>query len=470
MSLHAPRDQDIAIIGATGDLARRKLLPALYNLCCSGLLPAEGQIIGFARTCHSDEEFRAVAADAVREFSRTPFDDEKWQTFARRLSFVCQEDGYAALRAHADAPSRLIYLATPPSAFAGIVGELGKHDLVTGSRLLIEKPFGNDLASAKELDHALHEVFQESHIYRIDHYLGKETVQNILIFRFGNSAFERIWNRDAIDHIQITVAESIGIEGRGAFYEEVGALRDVVQNHVFQVLSLLTMEPPATFDARAIREEKSKLFDAVQPIDPSRVVRGQYGKGTIDHEEVAGYCEEPGVSADSRAETFIALELCIDNWRWAGVPVFLRAGKRLLRRATEIKIGFRDVPIRFFEGLGVDRLPPNHLTISVQPDETINFAFLAKVPGPDIAVKPVHMEFSYGDSFMVEPAEAYERLLHDAMDADPTLFARDDGVLRAWHVIQPVLDAMPPICTYPAGSWGPPEADELIAPRTWHLR
>jgi len=471
MSLQAPRDQDIVIIGATGDLARRKLLPALYNLCRADLLPAQGRIIGYARTCLTDEEFQDYAAEAVREFSRTPFDKAAWATFAKRLTFLCQErDGYAGLRQRSTAEARLIYLATPPSAFPGIVRALGEHELVHGSRLLIEKPFGRDLASAKELDHTLHEVFHESQIFRIDHFLGKETVQNILIFRFGNSAFERIWNRDAVDHIQITVAESIGIEGRGAFYEEVGALRDIIQNHVFQVLSLLTMEPPASFDSKAIRDEKSKLFGAMQPLDPSKVVRSQYGKGTIDGEEVAGYRDEEGVSPDSTSETFIALELRIDNWRWAGVPVYLRAGKRLPRRATQIKIGFRDVPIRFFEGIGVGPLPPNHLTLSIQPDESITFAFLAKVPGPEIVVKPVHMEFSYGDSFMAQPAEAYERLLHDAMDGDTTLFARDDSVLRAWQVVQPVLDSLPHICTYPAGTWGPPEADDLIAPRTWHLK
>jgi glucose-6-phosphate 1-dehydrogenase len=471
VSLLAPHDQDIIIVGATGDLARRKLLPALYNLCRADLLPARGRIIGYARTCLTDEEFQDCAAEVVREFSRTPFDKKAWAAFAKRLTFVCQEPaGFAGLRQRSTAEDRLIYLATPPSAFPGIVRALGEHDLVNGSRLLIEKPFGRDLASAKELDHTLHQVYHESQIFRIDHFLGKETVQNILIFRFGNSVFERIWNRDAVDHIQITVAESIGIGGRGAFYEEVGALRDIIQNHVFQVLSLLTMEPPASFDSKAIRDEKVKLFETMQPLDPSKVVRGQYGPGTIDGEKVAGYCGEEGVSADSKTETFVALELCIDNWRWAGVPVYLRAGKRLPRRATEIKIGFRDVPIRFFEGIGVGSLPPNHLTIFIQPDESIRFAFLAKVPGPEIAVKPVHMEFSYGDSFMVEPGEAYERLLHDAMDGDPTLFARDDGVLRSWQVVQPVLDAMPAICTYPAGTWGPPEADDLIAPRTWHLK
>jgi glucose-6-phosphate 1-dehydrogenase len=470
MSLQAPHDQDIVIVGATGDLARRKLLPALYNLCCNELLPGSGRIIGFARTCLTYEEFRDAAEAAVREHSRTPFDAARWQSFEERLTYVCQDDGYAALRERASGRSRLIYLATPPAAFARIVEELEKHDLVKDARLLIEKPFGSDFASAKELDRTLHRAFHESQIFRIDHFLGKETVQNILIFRFGNSVFERIWNRDAIDHIQITVAESIGIEGRGAFYEGVGALRDIIQNHVFQVLSLLTMEPPVTFEARAIREEKTKLLDAVQPIDPARVVRGQYGPGTIDGEDVPGYCDEPGVSGTSTTETFVALELCIDNWRWAGVPVFLRAGKRLPRRATEIKIGFRDVPIRFFEELGVGSLPPNHLTISIQPDEAILFAFLAKVPGPDVTVKPVHMGFSYEDSFMVQPAEAYERLLHDAMEGDATLFARDDSVLRAWQILQPVLDAMPAICSYAAGTWGPPEANALIAPRTWHLR
>ena len=290
------------------------------------------------------------------------------------------------------------------------------------------------------------------------------------MFRFGNSIFERVWNRDAIDHIQITVAESIGIEGRGAFYEEVGALRDIIQNHVFQVLSLLTMEPPSSFKPEAIRDEKVKLFHAMQPLDPANVIRGQYSSSRVAGDDVPGYRDEEGVHPDSQTETFAALRLAIDNWRWAGVPIFLRTGKRLPRRATEVLIAFRDIPIRFFEGTGVEQLPANHLTISIQPDEEISFAFLAKVPGPEIRVKPVHMGFSYGESFMAKPAEAYERLLHEAMDGDHTLFARGDGVERAWTVVQPVLDAMPPVRPYPAGSWGPPEADELIAPRTWHLR
>jgi glucose-6-phosphate 1-dehydrogenase len=470
MSLDRPQEQDIIIIGATGDLSRRKLLPALYNLfAVDELLPPHGQIIGFARSPLSNEEFRTMAMDAVREFSRTPLDEASWPGFAKRLAFVsAAPDGYAEL-ARRCGDSRLVYLAVPPSAVPPAVAALAKHDLVRGTRLIVEKPFGRDLPSARALDRALGAVFQESQIFRIDHYLGKETVQNILVFRFGNSLFERSWNRDAVDHIQITVAESIGIEDRGASYEEAGALRDIIQNHVLQVLSLLTMEPPASLQPEAIRDEKAKLLTAVQPADPARVVRGQYTRGRVEGKEVPGYREEAGTSPASSNETFAALELYIDNWRWAGVPIFLRTGKRLPRRATEIKIGFRDVPVRFFEGTGIAALSANHLTICIQPGESITFAFLAKVPGPEVTVKPVHMEFSYGESFMVKPAEAYERLLHDAMDGDHTLFAREDSVELAWRVLQPVLDAMAPVCFYPAGTWGPREAEELISPRSWHL-
>lgn len=470
MSLRAPADQDIIIIGATGDLARRKLIPALYSLHLEDLLPQRGRIIGYARSVLDDGEFRARAAAGVREFSRTDLDEKAWETFAERLAFVCAKpEGYAGLKRHCSQPERLIYLSIPPSAFPSTIQGLAAHELVEGTRLVVEKPFGHDTESANQLDAMLNEVFHESQVFRIDHYLGKETVQNILVFRFGNAIFERVWNRDAIDHVQITVAESIGIEGRGAFYEEVGALRDILQNHVLQMLSLLTMEPPASFDAEAIRDEKAKLLHAVQPLDPEAVVRGQYTRGRVEGEEVSGYREEEGVSAQSRTETYTALQLRIDNWRWAGVPFYLRTGKRLPYRATEIQISFRDVPIQFFEETGVQQLPANHLSIAIQPDEQITFAFLAKVPGPEIRVTPVRMSFSYGESFMSKPAEAYERLLHDAMDGDRTLFARADGVERAWAIVQPVLDAMPPICMYEAGSWGPTEADELIAPRRWHL-
>ena len=470
MSLRVPEDQDIIIIGATGDLARRKLLPALYSLFSAGLLPARGRIIGYARSRLDDEEFSARAADAVRTSSRIEPDEKAWSAFSERLTFVCAEpEGFAELRRRSEQPARLVYLAVPPSTFPPTIRALGEHDLVKGTRLVVEKPLGSDFATAQELDSLLRDVFDERQIFRIDHYLGKETVQNILVFRFGNSLFERAWNRDAIDSIQITVAESIGIEGRGAFYEEVGALRDIIQNHVFQVLSLLTMEPPASFDAEAIRDEKAKLFQAMQPLDPENVVRGQYTNGRVESEDVIAYRQEQGVGTNSPTETYVALRLTIDNWRWAGVPIFLRTGKRLPRRVTEVQILFRDVPIQLFHGTGVQQLPANHLSITIQPDEEITFAFLAKVPGPVIAVKPVRMHFSYEDSFMSEPAEAYERLLHDAMDDDRTLFARADGVQRAWKVVQPVLDNMPPICFYPAGSWGPREAEFLIAPRRWHL-
>jgi glucose-6-phosphate 1-dehydrogenase len=471
MSLRRPADQDIVIIGATGDLSRRKLLPALYNLfAVDELLPPSGEIIGVGRGQLTGDDFRSMSLEAVRTFSRTPVDHKAWKAFAGRLAFVSAgPEDYADVARRCEQPSRLVYPAVPPSALPRVVQALAKHQLVQGTRLVVEKPFGRDLASAQELDRMLREVFDEPQILRIDHYLGKETVQNILVFRFGNALFERVWNRDAVDHVQITVAESIGVEGRGAFYEESGALRDIIQNHVLQVLSLLAMEPPSAFHGEAVRDEKAKLMKAVQPVEPNCVVRGQYTAGRIDGANVPGYREEEDVVPDSPTDTFAALELHIDNWRWAGVPFLLRTGKRLPRRATEVKIAFRDAPIQFFDGTEVGELPANHLALSIQPDESITFAFLAKAPGPEVTVKPVHMEFSYGDSFMVKPSEAYERLLHDAMDGDHTLFAREDSVELAWRVLQPVLDAMPPVCFYPAGTWGPREAETLIAPRTWHL-
>ncbi|MDZ4277613.1 MAG: glucose-6-phosphate dehydrogenase [Dehalococcoidia bacterium] len=472
MGLEKPQDQDIVIIGATGDLARRKLLPALYNLFyADNLLPDSGRIIGYARSKLDDDEFRARAEEAVRKFSRTGIDEKAWQAFSKRLTFVCADpDGYAGLKQHLEQPQRLIYLSIPPSAYAKAIHALGEAGIVDGTRLIVEKPFGTDLDSSRELEGTLYEFFDESQIFRIDHYLGKETVQNILVFRFGNSIFERVWSRDEIEHIQITVAEELGMEGRGSFYEEVGALRDIIQNHVFQVLSLLTMEPPASFDAQSIRDEKAKLIHVIKPIDPEQAVRAQYTTGKMDGKGVPGYRDEEGVDAASATETYAALRVAIDNWRWAGVPIFLRTGKRLPRRATQILVSFRDVPIYFFKGTEVETLPANHLVISIQPEEEITVSFLAKVPGPEVKVKPVKMDFSYGESFMVQPAEAYERLLHDAMDGDQTLFARGDGVDRAWQVLQPVLDAMPPICFYSAGTWGPREADELIAPHHWHMR
>ena len=471
MSLARPASQDIIIIGASGDLSRRKLLPALYNLEAAELAPERGRIIGLARTNLGDERFRQFARESVQQFSRTGLDEGVWARFAARLTFVrLDEEGCTDLRERATEEERLVYLAVPPSAVTGAIRSLQEAGLIKGTRLVVEKPFGRDLASAKHLARDIHEAFRESQVFRIDHYLGKETIQNILVFRFGNSLFERVWNRDSVDHIQITVAESIGVEGRGAFYEETGALRDIVQNHILQVLSLLAMEAPGTMAADAIHEEKVKVFRAMRPMDPARTVRGQYTSGTDDGKPVPGYREEPGVAPGSTTETFFAGEVRIDTWRWAGVPFFLRTGKRLPRRLTEVTIGFREAPLCFFEGTEVDELRPNHLVLRIQPEGGMRLTFIAKQPGPDVRVQQASMDFAYRDSFMTEPAEAYERLLHDAMDGEHTLFTREDSVERAWMIVQPVLEDPPPLCFYGAGTGGPPEADELIAPRTWHLQ
>ena len=462
---------DIVIVGATGNLARRKLFPALYDLQAQGLLPERGSIVGLARSPFNDGQLRGLAREAAQKAARIDWDDEVWEDVAQRLSFVrLSDEGFAELRAQLHQPERLVYLAIPPGAFGETVRALAAEGLVQGTRLLIEKPFGRDLSSACALDAELREVLDESQIFRIDHYLGKETVQNILVFRFGNSVFERVWNRDAIDHIQITVAETEGVDGRGYFYEEVGALRDVVQNHLLQVLSLLTMEPPASFDAEAVRDEKVKLLKAVRPLDPARVVRGQYARGRVDGREVPGYRDEENVAPDSDVETFVAMRVAIENWRWAGVPIYLRAGKCLPLHATEIEIAFKDVPAPFFEATDVSELAPNTLTLCIQPEEEITFSFLAKVPGPEISVKPVTMNFSYDSSFAAEPAEAYERLIKDAIEGDRTLFVRADSVERAWQIVQPALDRPPPLRLYESGSWGPQESEELIAPLRWHLR
>ncbi len=471
MSLEPPAPQDIVIVGVTGDLASRKLLPALYNLAAGGLLPAAGQIVGLARSDLTHEGFPELTRKAIEQFSRTGFDRKVWAGLSSRLTFVRLDDeGYEHLAECVRESERLVYMALPPSAVSAALGGLRDAGLAAGTRLVLEKPFGRDLASARELNRDLHEIFDESQIFRIDHYLGKETVQNILVFRFGNSVFERVWNRDAIDHMQITVAESIGIEDRGAFYEETGALRDIVQNHVLQVLSLLAMEPPSSLAPEAIRDEKAKVMLAMRPLNPARTVRGQYAAGTVEGEAVPGYREEAGVAPGSATETFFAAQLEIDSWRWAGVPIFIRTGKRLPRRATEVTIMFRDVPLCFFEGTGVAELPSNHLVMRIQPDEGVSLVFVAKEPGSGVSAQPVTMDFSYSNSFMTEPAEAYERLLHDVMDGDHTLFAREDSVVRGWAVVQPALEDPAPLCTYPAGSWGPSEAADLIAPRQWHLR
>jgi glucose-6-phosphate 1-dehydrogenase len=471
MALKPPPPQDIVIMGASGDLSQRKLIPAIYNLAAVSLLPVEGQIVGFARTDLGEQGFRDLARKAIQEYSRTGFDETVWAGLVPRIKYVKNDDhSYDSLKRELRENERLVYLAIPPSALPDVITGLHDAELSQGTRIVVEKPFGHDLASARELNHAIHKVFHESQVFRIDHYLGKETVQNILVFRFGNSVFERVWNRDAVDHVQLTVAESIGIESRGAYFEEAGILRDIVQNHVLQMLSLLTMEPPSNVAPEAIRDEKIKVIRAMQPLNPARTVRGQYAAGTIDGQPVPGYREEKDVSPESTTETFFAAQLEIDSWRWAGVPFFVRTGKRLPRRATEIVVQFREPPLCFFEGTDVTHLPSDHLVIRIQPDEGIQFAFLAKKPGPEISVQPVMMEFDYSSSFMTSPPEAYERLLHDVMVGDHTLFMREDAAERAWVVVEPALNDPAPTCMYPAGSWGPREADQLIAPRKWHLQ
>ena len=470
MALKAPSPQDMVIMGASGDLSQRKLIPAIYNLAAVSLLPARGDIVGFARTDLGEQGFRDQARKSVQEYSRTGFDETVWAELVPRLRYVRAEgDGYAPLRQALHENERLIYLAIPPSALPPTITGLRDAGLAEGTRIVVEKPFGHDLASARELNRAIHKVFHESQVFRIDHYLGKETVQNILVFRFGNSVFERVWNRDAVDHVQMTVAESIGIENRGAYFEETGIIRDIVQNHVLQVLSLLTMEPPSNAAAESIRDEKIKVLRAMQPINPARTVRGQYADGVVDGQPVPGYRQERNVSPDSTTETFFAAEMEIDSWRWAGVPFYVRTGKRLAEPATEIVVQFREPPLCSFEGTNVTHLPSDHLVIRIQPDEGIRFAFLAKRPGPEINVQPVTMEFNYNSSFMTSPPEAYERLLHDAMLGDHTLFMREDAAERAWVVVEPALNNPTPTCMYPAGDWGPLEADQLIAPRKWHL-
>jgi len=481
VSLEPPPPQAIVVFGASGDLTKRKIIPALYNLCRDGLLPEKVAIIGYARSEWSEDDFRAHARDSVTEFSRTPFDEQHWKRFSDLLHYVQgefhEEHCFSHLMEELDhldaelgfAGRRLYYCATPPSAFPLIIQRIGEAGNPGDPRIVIEKPFGHDLASAKELNKTVHGVFDELRVFRIDHYLGKETVQNILMFRFANSLFERIWNSDALDHIQITVAEDIGVEGRGAYYEEAGAIRDILQNHVLQVLAFLAMEPPRSLEAEAIRDEKVKLLRAIHPFKPDDLVRGQYVTCEVDGKTVPGYHDEDGVSKDSTTETYSAVRAHIDNWRWTGIPIYLRTGKRLPRRTTQVVVFFREAPGYLFESSGMAAGVADHIAIQIQPDEGISLAFNAKEPGPELSIKPVHMTFSYSEAFKAEPAEAYERLLHEAMEGDHTLFIREDEVERSWEIVQPILDDPGPVSPYPANTWGPPEAIALIEPRRWHL-
>ncbi|MDQ4149666.1 MAG: glucose-6-phosphate dehydrogenase [Actinomycetota bacterium] len=480
MSLERPDPQAIVIFGASGDLTQRKAMPALYNLYRQGLLPRDFAVIGFARSPMTTEQFSEQMRQAVAESSSTAFQERRWADLQRHLSYFqgdySDPESFRKLGRRLEEVDqelgtqgrRLFYCATPPSAFPTIAGNIGKAELAADCRIVIEKPFGHDLASAMDLNSILHCVFQEHQIFRIDHYLGKETVQNILVFRFANGMFEPIWNRGYVSSVQIDVAESVGIGGRGSFYEEAGAVRDIVQNHMMQLLAILTLEPPPSFDSESIRNEKVKLLRSVRPIDPTTLVRGQYTAGVVEGEAVRGYQEEEGVTPGSQTETFAAMRAEIENWRWAGVPFYLRAGKRMPRRATCITMMFHGAPHLLFESSGLDRPDPNHLSIRIQPNEGITITFGAKLPGPDMRVAPVDMDFDYHESFMSQPAEAYERLIHDAMVGDATLFTRADEIERSWEIVEGILGKSDPE-PYQAGTWGPRSADELIRPGRWHL-
>jgi glucose-6-phosphate 1-dehydrogenase len=479
-----PQPCALVIFGATGDLTARKIVPALYNLALQRLLPAAFAVVGAARADLTAEQFRErLHADLVR-FSRTkPINEDVWRSFAENVLYVSTRDGegYETLRhtlAEVDVRSgtngnRLFYLATPPLAYGPIIDMLREHRLTedVNARVVIEKPFGRDLASAIELSQKLQKVFTEDEIFRIDHYLGKETVQNILVLRFANGIFEPIWNRQYVDHVQITVAESLGIEERGAYYEQVGALRDIVQNHLLQLLALVGMEPPVSFDAKSVRDEKLKVLRAIRPMAEddveSNVVRGQYGPGFIEGTPARGYREEDGVDPRSTTETFVAIRGFIDNWRWEGTPFYLRTGKRLPKRTTEIAIQFRAAPHAVFSREAAEDLEPNALVLRIQPDEGISLKFGAKVPVQGIRIRSVNMDFVYGASFMVDAPDAYETLILDALRGDATLFTRQDEVEQQWRYVDPIARAwaagLGDLPIYPAGTWGPTEADLLVA-------
>jgi glucose-6-phosphate 1-dehydrogenase len=478
MALASPPPQTLVLFGASGDLARRKLLPALYDLAYDGLMPERYAIVGSGGSRLGDADFRERARGAVEEFARHRLDEDRWQAFSQGLSYVPAplddpgafgplQDRLQTVDGELGAEGRrLFYCGTPPSAFPEIVHRIGEGHLGENARIVLEKPIGHDLPSALRLGHTVHEVFDEPQVLRIDHYLGREAVQNILAFRFANSMVERAWSRETVDHVQITVAESVGVERRGRYYEEAGALRDMVQNHLLQVLSFVAMEPPDSLAPEDVRDRKAEVLEAMRPFSEDELVRGQYAAGVVEGEEVPGYRDEERVAPASTVETFVAARACIDNARWKDVPFFLRTGKRLPRRATEVVMVLHE-PGGLFEGAGIERLPPPHLTFRIQPDEGISLVFRAKEPGPGMALDAVPMDFSYGNSFRTRSTEPYERLLHDAMAGEETLFLREDAVERSWEIVAPVLDASGAVHPYAGGTWGPKAADELIAPRTW---
>ena len=495
--LHDYRVADPAVMvifGGTGDLSGRKILPALYNLAKQRSLPAGFAVVGAAMTQMTDQSYRQFASQKIHEFSRTqPIDDRVLAAFLDSLSYVAVDfsklEDFKALgrrlqeldNSNHIPGNRVFYCATPPPTYQLIAVQLQAAGLNTGDgwkRIVVEKPFGTDLKSARELTETLHKAFREDMVYRIDHYLGKETVQNILAFRFANSIFEPVWNTNLVDHVQITIAEELGIENRGAYYDHAGAMRDIIQNHGLQLVTLTAMEPPLAFEANAVRDEKVKVLRAIRPLIGEDIeqstVRGQYTGGWVLGEKVQAYREEPNVAPDSQTETFAALRLFIDNWRWAGVPFYIRAGKRLPKRITEIRIQFKRPPHLTFGREAMKEVDPNAITLRIQPEEGISLKFGAKVPSAGLRIRSVTMDFQYMTSFLVEAPEAYERLLLDCMIGDPTLFTRADEVEAAWSLVDPIEDAWrngrPPLEMYPAGTWGPPAAAKLLQQdgREWH--
>jgi glucose-6-phosphate 1-dehydrogenase len=474
-----PEPCAVAIFGASGDLTQRKLFPALYALAFRNLLPEQFAVVGVARTPMSTEEFRERMREGVQEHGRDEFRSDVWEELAAGTRYVCadlvdeQEDREVIEclneldEARGTAGNRVYYLAVPPSAIEPIVLQLGPKRASGGwTRLIVEKPFGHDLDSARRLNEVIRSYFEESEIFRIDHYLGKETVQNMLVLRFANGIFEPIWNRQFVDHVQITVAESLGIEDRAGFYEQAGAIRDIVQNHLLQLVALTAMEPPIDFSAESVRNEKVKVLRATHTPGPKHVVRGQYGPGHVEGEEVGGYREEQGVEPDSATETYVAAKLFVDNWRWADTPFYLRTGKRLPRRETTIAIQFKRAPHPPFEVDSEEGLRPNVLLIHIQPDEGVSLAVGAKVPGQGLTIRTVHMDFLYGGSFRVGLPEAYERLILDCLLGDATLFTRADEVEEQWALVDAMVAPWkrdrPHFPNYAAGTWGPPAADELL--------
>ncbi|MGD8866913.1 MAG: glucose-6-phosphate dehydrogenase [Gemmatimonadales bacterium] len=485
-----PKPCTLVIFGASGDLTHRELIPALYELERQALLPESFSVIGFAWSEWSDETFQDKMREATKQ--QCAFDEDSWKTFAKRLRYVQGEFDAAADADYADLKKRLeeiqasddlpdnvmFHLATPPKFFTTIVQRLSAAGLANSEngwrRLVIEKPFGEDEGTARQLNEEIREVFEEEQIYRIDHFLGKETVQNMLVFRFANPSFEPIWNRNYIDHVQITVAEDIGIGTRAGFYEKTGVVRDMVQNHLLQLLCMTTIEPPVRFNGASLRDATVNVLEAVQPLDPQECVRGQYGPGTIDGERVAGYRQEEDVASGSWTSTFAAAKLTIDNWRWAGVPFYLRTGKRMTEKFTEVAIHFKPTPHLMFP-VSLDQLHSNVLVFRLQPEEGIIQVYAAKRPGPRLHIEPVRSSFLYASAFGVdEPPRAYAWLLLDVMNGDQTLFARVDWIYKAWSIVDPLIEhweAEPPddFPNYAAGTWGPKGAEKLIEPRAWLL-